>query len=305
MRGKGHKHIPREEYERSKTTAKTSNAATSSNTKKDAVTLYEEVSKYVVTVENDKDNNNLQGSGVLFRHGYDNKKSKDFEWLITNAHVINNANRILIKKNGRRYPAVLRYVDHDLDLALLNLYDFKIPDLSIKDGDSTKIGEKVYAIGSPFGLDNSMTEGIISAKRILKGIKLIQATAPISSGNSGGGLFDESGNLVGITTFKRLGGENLNFSVDAFYVKELIETLKASEISRIFLDTYVNSDQNIKKLESDEFTKWLSTQSLSNGKKVYEYILDKYEENAPNFKNGGMKIFEKQIWNIFEYFLDQ
>jgi serine protease Do len=78
-----------------------------------------------------------------------------------------------------------------------------------------EIGEKLYSIGAPLGLELTLSDGLLSAKRALSGSHLIQTTAPISPGSSGGGLFDAYGNLVGITTFLLKNSENLNFAIAA------------------------------------------------------------------------------------------
>jgi S1-C subfamily serine protease len=79
--------------------------------------------------------------------------------------------------------------------------------------DQLIVGEVVYTVGSPQGLENTLAEGIISGKRELGGQEIIQTTAPISRGSSGGGLFDSSGNLIGITTFKIVDAEGLGFAI--------------------------------------------------------------------------------------------
>jgi serine protease Do len=75
------------------------------------------------------------------------------------------------------------------------------------------VGEDVAAIGNPKGLDTSLSRGLVAQKRNKSGHAYIQTDAAISSGSSGGGLFDTSGNLVGITTFKVSTGESLNFAI--------------------------------------------------------------------------------------------
>jgi S1-C subfamily serine protease len=82
-----------------------------------------------------------------------------------------------------------------------------------------KVGESVYTIGSPRGLESSLGQGIISGLRALERQHLVQTTAQISPGSSGGGLFDQSGNLVGITTFrlKESGGLNFAIAVDNYF----------------------------------------------------------------------------------------
>jgi serine protease Do len=78
-----------------------------------------------------------------------------------------------------------------------------------------KIGERVYSIGAPAGLELTMSDGLLSGKRLISGRHLVQTTAPISPSSSGGGLFDEAGNLIGITTFYLKDSENLNFAISA------------------------------------------------------------------------------------------
>jgi serine protease Do len=77
------------------------------------------------------------------------------------------------------------------------------------------VGEEVYTIGSPSGLESTLGQGIISGLRQLESQRLIQTTAPISPGSSGGGLFDRSGNVIGITTFMISKGQSLNFAIAA------------------------------------------------------------------------------------------
>ena len=90
--------------------------------------------------------------------------------------------------------------------------------IGIRRYKSLKVGERVFSVGSPRGLENTLGEGLISGLGTSNNVELIQTTAPISSGYSGGGLFDENGNLVGITTFRIKNSESLNFaiSVDSF-----------------------------------------------------------------------------------------
>jgi S1-C subfamily serine protease len=77
------------------------------------------------------------------------------------------------------------------------------------------VGERAYSVGTPSGLEQTLGEGLISGLREDKGIKLVQTSAPISPGSSGGGLFDASGNLIGITTFMLRETQSLNFAIAA------------------------------------------------------------------------------------------
>ena len=89
------------------------------------------------------------------------------------------------------------------------------PIKGIRKFDDLVVGEKVYTVGAPIGLERTLGEGIISGLRKFEGEKLIQTSAPISSGSSGGGLFDTRGNLIGITTFLLYEAQNLNFAIAA------------------------------------------------------------------------------------------
>jgi S1-C subfamily serine protease len=87
------------------------------------------------------------------------------------------------------------------------------PVARVRSFDSLQIGETVIAIGAPSGFSNTLSTGIVSQLRVLDGRKLVQTTAAISGGSSGGGLFDEKGNLIGITTFRIRDAESLNFAI--------------------------------------------------------------------------------------------
>ena len=104
-------------------------------------------------------------------------------------------------------------IDKSKDLAVISQSTKKFPASNkIRSYKTLKVGEKVFAIGSPKGLENTLSEGIISGIRKVNGRTLIQTTTPITFGSSGGALYDMKGNLVGITT-EGVGEANLNFAV--------------------------------------------------------------------------------------------
>jgi S1-C subfamily serine protease len=82
--------------------------------------------------------------------------------------------------------------------------------VGVRSYDSLEVGEKVYTLGSPVGLELTLSDGLISGRRDEDGFHYVQTTAPISPGSSGGGLFDARGNLVGVTTLVLTGRERLN-----------------------------------------------------------------------------------------------
>jgi serine protease Do len=126
--------------------------------------------------------------------------------IVTNSHVIRNATSITVTLNDRRrFPAKLLGTDPDTDVAVLKIEASDLPVLQWADSDKLQVGDIVLAVGSPFNLASTVTQGIISAKgRRDLGISayedFLQTDAAINPGNSGGALVDVDGNLVGINT---------------------------------------------------------------------------------------------------------
>jgi tetratricopeptide (TPR) repeat protein len=180
---------------------------------KTAAEIFEKVSAGVVIVQvyNEKGKNIGLGSGVVLPNGD----------VATNYHVIENAIRIKVYQGGKDYQAVLRYSDRDRDVCSLSVPGMKTVSV-VEGGTKTlKVGSRVYAIGNPEGLELTLSEGIISSLRPVEGGQYLQITTPISPGSSGGGLFDEEGRLVGLTTFYLAEGQQLNFAVPVEWIDEL------------------------------------------------------------------------------------
>lgn len=113
------------------------------------------------------------------------------------------------------WEASVAALDPDVDLCLLLVIGLRAPDINTRESSDLEIGERVFAIGAPAGLELSLSDGLVSGVRKRRETTVIQTTAAISPGSSGGGLFDEKGNLVGITTFFIEGGQALNFALPA------------------------------------------------------------------------------------------
>ena len=167
-----------------------------------------------------------QGSGFIFSEGL----------IITNAHVISGSNKVIVGlNNGKKYKAKLIGQDFFTDLAVLEI-EGKGPWPIAKLGDSTKIkvGDWAIAVGNPFGLENTVTLGIISnLKRNVtqlgiydKKLELIQTDAAINPGNSGGPLLNSKGEVIGINTLIRSGpGAGLSFAIPINKAKEIANQL--------------------------------------------------------------------------------
>jgi S1-C subfamily serine protease len=134
--------------------------------------------------------------------------------LLTNHHVIDNKPYVVIKHGDRFAKAVVYSGDKFSDRCILLVSGVKLsPVGGYRRFSTLSVGEDVYTVGSPKGLENTLGHGMISAKRQFEGFNMIQTTAQISEGSSGGALFDHFGNLIGITTFKVIQGEGLNFAI--------------------------------------------------------------------------------------------
>jgi len=136
--------------------------------------------------------------------------------LITNCHVVENANFIAILQESSVSEAELVKANRDTDRCVLHVSSATLhPVPGVRPFNDLAVGERVYSIGSPSGLEQTLGEGLISGLRDHDGVKFIQTSAPISAGSSGGGLFDVHGNLVGVTTFMLKEAQALNFAIAA------------------------------------------------------------------------------------------
>lgn len=145
--------------------------------------------------------------------------------VITNEHVIADAYDLRITDYRGATFAVDGIIARDdkADLAAIKVAaKSEIPHLELE-RSTPRAGERILAIGHPRGLSNSVSDGIISAVRELNGRKLIQMTAPISPGSSGGPVLSNDGRVVGVSTFYIFDGQNLNFAVSAETIADLLE----------------------------------------------------------------------------------
>ena len=153
-------------------------------------------------------------------------------YIVTNNHVVQNADKISVKlKDEEEFSAEVVGTDTKTDLALLKITtDRKLPFLEIGDSDKLKIGEWVVAIGSPFGLEQTVTAGIVSAKGRVIGAgpydDFIQTDASINPGNSGGPLLNLQGQVVGINTAIIASGQGIGFAIPAKMARNIINQLK-------------------------------------------------------------------------------
>ena len=158
------------------------------------------------------------GSGFVVRKGQ----------IATNHHVIVGIKSGRVKRVGatKEYAIeAIQAVDKEHDLAIVKVTGVDAPALPLGDSDTVKVGESVYVAGNPKGLEGTISNGIISAIRTEGNLavgKVIQITAPISPGSSGGPVLNDKGKVVGISVATRRDGQNLNFAIPVNYLKELM-----------------------------------------------------------------------------------
>lgn len=112
-------------------------------------------------------------------------------------------------------PVRISKADFDSDRCVLETSEVLQTYVDIRESTGIAVGEDAYSVGSPSGLELTIANGIVYGKRMIGGVLYLQTTTPISKGSSGGGLFDDMGRLIGITTFYVDGGQNLNFAIAA------------------------------------------------------------------------------------------
>jgi serine protease Do len=157
-------------------------------------------------------------------------------YILTNAHVVNEADEVLVKLSDKReFKAKIIGTDKRTDVALIKIDATNLPKATIGDPAALKVGEWVAAIGSPFGLENTMTAGIVSAKgRALPQenfVPFIQTDVAINPGNSGGPLYNLRGEVVGVNSqiYSRSGGSmGLSFSIPIDVAIDISNQLKAN-----------------------------------------------------------------------------
>ena len=197
----------------SKADTRSISAGTAPSGPRTAEDIFNQVSQSVVriNVANSAGAPVASGSGVVIGPGA----------VITNCHVALRGDALEVKLGGVSYSASVEVANEERDLCLLNVAGLRAPAVSLGSIDSLRVGQRVYAVGAPQGLDLTISDGIVSGLREMQGGKMIQTTAPVSPGSSGGGLFDTSGRMVGVVTFQNKVGQNLNFAVPADWVGEM------------------------------------------------------------------------------------
>ncbi|HCS13193.1 MAG: trypsin [Zetaproteobacteria bacterium CG06_land_8_20_14_3_00_59_53] len=169
-------------------------------------------------------------------------------YVVTNNHVVQEATEVVVKlRDGKEYKAKVIGTDEKLDVGLLKIDAKNLHTVKLGDSDKLRVGDWVVAIGNPFGLEQTVTAGIVSAKGRVIGAgpydSFIQTDAAINPGNSGGPLFNVNGEVVGINTaiYSRSGGNNgIGFAIPIAMAQSVIQELRdTGHVTRARLGVFI------------------------------------------------------------------
>lgn len=235
--------------------------------------IYDLVNNSVVVILAYDNNSNIyQGSGVVI---------SDDGLVATNYHVCKDASRIEIKHYTNEFKSVeMVYIDDSKDILILKVKNLTLKPLDISSSGNLRPGQRVYAIGSPEGYENSISEGIISGFRNDENnINLIQMTTPITEGSSGGAVVNAYGELVGLSMSGQHEG-NLYFALPISVITEV-------------------TSSKVKIAESDNSVNYFEVGTKANQKENYkeaEYYftkyLDKFSSDVAGYYNRGYARFK-------------
>jgi len=212
-------------------------------------------------------NKNGIGSGVIFSNeGY----------IVTNLHILNSQNINVKLYNGKNYPASIIGIDKNADIAVLKIStEDELKPINIADSDNLKVGDRVLAIGNPYGIGISVSNGIISATGRDYGnpyLQLIQTDAAINPGNSGGALINENGNLIGINSkiFSSTGAyQGIGFAIPSNVVVQIAtQLIRFGNVKTLWIGNFRVSRINLK--INNKFTPGLRIIEMENIGPLYE-----------------------------------
>lgn len=251
-----------------------------------------------------KDTVLLSGSGFIFSP----------DGLVgTNNHVIAGFDSLFIKtSDGTFYNAEIVYVEEKNDFAVLRIKDSTkktFPAVKLGNSDDVKVGQNIYAIGSPLGFEYTISEGIVAALRENEKVsftdpdtyalvektfdKVIQITAPISPGNSGGALFSGKGEVIGITTYSYGFYGNLNFAVAIKVLNNILKNINFADLNnneeyqKKHLENLFSS--NLKLAETNKskvYSTWYYSKAIDTMKKIDTFYVKQDSLNKIYFKKA-------------------
>ena len=252
------------------------------------------------------------GSGVVVP-----SRDKDETLVATNCHLVDKSDigAFIVKQGDRDGLGYKKGRDSGRDLCLIGVFFpeglgkdkkavfKKLPAVRIASSQWLEVGDPVYAVGAPQGLELSLSNGLVSGIREYNGTEYIQTTAPISQGSSGGGLFDAQGRLVGITTMFLKEGQNLNFAIPAELIASVPDIVRnnvqpAARAPEPVEKPAPPRDRWVEVGGSDSSTAYVDTQTLQrNGTDVTVWV--KYVLENPKTDKAGDTYDEELVFHVY------
>ena len=236
--------------------------------------------------------------------------------IATNLHVIEGESEIKIRTHdGAQYPVTaIMAMDKDHDLALVRIYPKRLlPKVRLGDSNLVSAGDKIYAIGNPLGVfDYSVSDGLISQVRPLSaGLTILQISAPISPGSSGGPLFNQYGEVIGVTTAIITQGQSINLAVPTNYLRPMIAQQTAMSPVEFAKQTKDDEPPDERAAEGDEehvqivrkvpvhpLTVWDGC-TQDDVEEIVTAISDAIDNGAPLYNTGTKQGYEA-CYRIYE-----
>ena len=222
--------------------------------------------------------------------------------LLTSLHVVQGDIEVAVElANGDVYDDVAVVdVDERRDLVLLKIKAFNLTAASLGNSDDVQVGEDVVLVGSPRGLDLTVSEGVISAIRDSgDGYRLFQTSAPASSGSSGGGMFNAYGELVGVVTSQVTDGQNLNFAVPINYARGLLATETTMTLTELAERVGSSDTSSSTRVQTGTATNAIDPASVARLSEIVEASGLDFEQSSDDFWftsfSGGDYLDEVQV----------
>jgi hypothetical protein len=214
-------------------------------------------------------------------------------WIATNLHVVVGGSRVVVTlRDGRQLPIVeLLAASPDHDLALVRIDAHGLPALALGDSNAMRPGDPVVAIGNPMGLEDTVSNGLVSARRKVEGgLEVLQVSAPIAPGSSGGPLFNERGEVIGVATAVLTGGQNLAFGVPTSYLVPMIRQpapMPFAEFAALLAHVHDANAPKVKRNVPHHPLSLLDGCSQDAQKLVVKMLGEAIEAGAPLYNDGN------------------
>jgi serine protease Do len=212
-------------------------------------------------------------------------------WIATNLHVVVGGPRVRVTLRDQREFDVVEVLAArpEYDLALVRVEARGLRTVPIGDSDAMRPGDPIVAIGNPLGLEDTVSNGLVSARRKVDGFEVLQVSAPIAAGSSGGPLINEHGEVIGIATAILQGGQNLNFGVPVRYLALMMRQpapIPFSQFAALVMQLRHQAQPKIERSVPHHAVSILEGCSIQAQKLVVRLLGDAIEAGAPLYNQG-------------------